>query len=359
MSMLNVRLLTTAAESPFQNGLCERVHAVTDMMLLKLTEENQSTDSQTLLGWANMARNALQMWNGFSSHQLVFGQNPNFPGIMTDGLPALIGATSSKVFADHLNALHESRRAFMQSESSERIRRALRTKVRAAEDIYENGDRVYYKREGKERWLGPATVVFQDGKVVFVRHGGIFIRVSPNRLNNIQKLKDWMTGSGNPKLDSFDKYENTTQVTGNGGESEIESSSEGSKPDSSITEYLSSAEAGLNIENHTEERSVNRDTGKQASIKINDIIKYKMDNEWFIGTVTSRAGKTTGKYRAWYNVRDENLEEHSVDLGQIEWEKVPESEINITSITDSLGSVSKEIIIAKENELNKFALFDT
>ena len=329
------------------------------MMLLKLTEENQSTDSQTLLGWANMARNALQMWNGFSSHQLVFGQNPNLPGIMTDGLPALIGATSSKVFADHLNALHESRRAFIQSESSERIRRALRTKVRAAEDIYETGDRVYYKREGKERWLGPATVVFQDGKVVFVRHGGIFIRVSPNQLNKIQKLKDGMTGSGNPELDSFDKYENMTQVTGNGEESEKESSSEGSKPDSSITEYLSSAEAGLNIENHTEERPVNRDTGKQASIKINDIIKYKMDNEWFIGTVTSRAGKVTGKYRTWYNIRDENLEERSVDLGQIEWEKVPESEINITSITDSLGSVSKEIIIAKENELNKLALFDT
>ena len=73
--MLNVRLMTTAAERPFQNGLCERVHAVTDIMLLKLTEENQSTDSQTLLGWANMARDALQMWNGFSSHQLGFGQN--------------------------------------------------------------------------------------------------------------------------------------------------------------------------------------------------------------------------------------------------------------------------------------------
>ena len=320
MSMLNVRLITTAAESPFQNGLCERVHAVTDMMLLKLTEENQSTDSQTLLGWANMARNALQMWNGFSSHQLVFGQNPNLPGIMTDGLPALIGATSSKVFADHLNALHESRRAYIQTESSERIRRALRTKVRAAEDIYENGDRVYYKREGKERWLGPATVVFQDGKVVFVRHGGIFVRVSPNRLNKIQKLKDGMTGSENPELDSSDKYENMMQVTGNAAKSEMESSSEGSKPDSSITEYLSSAEADLNIENHTEEQPINRDTGKRPSIKINDIIKYKMDNEWFIGTVTSRAGKATGKYRTWYNVRDENLAERSVDLGQIEWE---------------------------------------
>ena len=39
-SILNVRLITTAADSPFQNGLCERVHSVTDMMLLKLMEEN-------------------------------------------------------------------------------------------------------------------------------------------------------------------------------------------------------------------------------------------------------------------------------------------------------------------------------
>ena len=57
MSVLNVRLITTAAESPFQNGFCERVHAVTDMMLSKLKEENGKTDSQTLLCWANMARN--------------------------------------------------------------------------------------------------------------------------------------------------------------------------------------------------------------------------------------------------------------------------------------------------------------
>ena len=29
------------------------------------------------------------------------------------------------------------------------------TKVRAAEQIYTNGDMVFYKREGKEKWLGP------------------------------------------------------------------------------------------------------------------------------------------------------------------------------------------------------------
>ena len=159
-SFLNVRFFTIAADSPFQNGLFERALSVTDMMLPQLMEENKKTESQALLSWANMARNSLQMWNDFSSHQLVIGKNPNLPGIMSDKLPALVGTTSSEIFAQHLNALHEARRAYIQTEANKRFRRALRTKVRAAEQIYQNGDTVFYKREGKERWLGPASVVF-------------------------------------------------------------------------------------------------------------------------------------------------------------------------------------------------------
>jgi transposase InsO family protein len=63
-SILNVRLCTAAGMSPFQNGLCERVHAITDMMLIKLAAENKNVEIETLLLWANMARNSLQMWNG-------------------------------------------------------------------------------------------------------------------------------------------------------------------------------------------------------------------------------------------------------------------------------------------------------
>ena len=48
----------------------------------------------------------------------------------------------------------------------------------------------FYKREGGERWLGPGKVVFQDGKVVFVRHGAVFVRVSPNRLQKINNFLD-------------------------------------------------------------------------------------------------------------------------------------------------------------------------
>ena len=153
MSILNGRTCITAGMSPFQNGLCERVHSITDGMLTKLKEKYGRKNCLTLLCWANMAKNSLQMWNGLSSHQLVFRTNPNLPNIMTDKLPALIGSTSSEFFAKHLNAIHSARKAYIKSESEKRILRALRYKVRASKQIFNNGDNVFYKSEGKERWL--------------------------------------------------------------------------------------------------------------------------------------------------------------------------------------------------------------
>ena len=50
-SILNIQVCTTAGESPFQNGLCERVHAVTDIMLTNLEDEQNGANSETLLCW--------------------------------------------------------------------------------------------------------------------------------------------------------------------------------------------------------------------------------------------------------------------------------------------------------------------
>ena len=74
----------------------------------------------------------------------------------------------------------------------------------------------------------------------------------------------------------------------------------------------------------------------------------------------SWAGKATGKYKTWYNVKDSNNEEQSIDLGNIEWEKVPDTEINIASVSNIMvNSEEKETVIAKENELEKLAQFNT
>ena len=181
-SFLNVEIFTTAAESPFQNGLCEKVHHITDSILTKMVADNPRADERVLLKWANMARNSMQMWSGFSSHQLVFGVNPNLPNVMNGNLAAMEDTSISRNFADHLNFLQQARKQFIATESDERIRRALRNKIRAAEEVYSYGDKVMYKRENNERWLGPAKVLFQDGKVIWIRHGDYIVKVSPTRL---------------------------------------------------------------------------------------------------------------------------------------------------------------------------------
>ena len=181
-SFLNIKKYTTAAEAPWQNGLCERVHAVTDQILSKLNAEYPNVRLQTLLRWANMAKNSLQMNNGFSPHQLVFGINPNLPNIMNARIPALQENTTSEIFAKHLNLMQLARQAYLEAENSERIKRALRHNIRTNQEMFESGENVYYKREDSEKWLGPGKVMFQDGKVVFVRHGSVYVKVSTNRL---------------------------------------------------------------------------------------------------------------------------------------------------------------------------------
>ena len=48
--------------------------------------------------------------------------------------------------------------------------------------MFEPGDTVYYERDDCHRWRGPEKIIGQDGKLVFVRHGNICVRVSPCRL---------------------------------------------------------------------------------------------------------------------------------------------------------------------------------
>ena len=181
-SLLNIELMTTAAEAPYQNGICERNHAVIDMILCKLIVEYPNSPLNVLLKWANMAKNSLQMWSGYSSYQIVFGSNPKLPNVMTDRVPALEDGTEHELYSRHISALHAARREFIRTEACGRIKRALRSRIRASETVFKLGDRVYYKRENSTKWLGPGKVIGQDGKIVYVTHGGYFVRVANSRI---------------------------------------------------------------------------------------------------------------------------------------------------------------------------------
>ena len=63
----------------------------------------------------------------------------------------------------------------------------------------------FNKRDGRERWLAPGRFVFQDGKVVFVRHGGVSVKVSPNRL---QKVNTYLT-------DDYEENDTSSRIEDN------------------------------------------------------------------------------------------------------------------------------------------------
>ena len=170
-AMLNIIDLTTGAESPWQNGLCEKNHALVDNILERLDEDYPDLSFQAKLSWAGMAKNSLQMVYGYSPNQLVFGKNPNLPDILSGSPPSLEETTSSKALAKHLNLLHASRKAFIKSEACTKIKAALRAKIRTSNKVYENGDIVYYRRAKDGKWMGQSKVVFQDGKIIFLQNG--------------------------------------------------------------------------------------------------------------------------------------------------------------------------------------------
>ena len=186
-SQLGVSHFTTGAEAPWQNGCNERNHAVCDSMLHGVLDDHPNMSLDTALAWACTAKNTLANVYGYSPYQLVLGQNPRLPNILEDTPPMWEVKSMSKKLTEHLTALHSTRKEFIKSESCEKIKKALKHRIRTSDTIYQYGDIVYYKRENEDRWKGPATVMFQDAKVIYVRHGGFGVKVSANR---IVKAKD-------------------------------------------------------------------------------------------------------------------------------------------------------------------------
>ena len=179
---LNINVKTTAAESPWSNGIVERHNLVISEMLDKVLHDFNCT-FEIALAWCINAKNSLTNIHGFSPYQLAIGSNPNLPSCHTDKLPALTNQPSNKIISDNLCALHKAREAFIASENSEKIRRALSHNTRTFGDIkYFTGDSVYYKRASSRSWHGPCKVLGQDGQQVLLKHGSNYIRVHPCRL---------------------------------------------------------------------------------------------------------------------------------------------------------------------------------
>ena len=177
---LNFEVCVTSAYSPWSNGLCERNHAVIDKSVLKMMYEGFPL--KIALVWSINAKNTLYNVSGFSPVQIVTGQTPNFPGVSYNLLPANEEADVSSDVQRNLNAMYLSRKAYLEAENSERVKRALRRPLRDINQDFTIGDVVFYKRPNIERWKGPAKIVGKEGKTLILRHGGLLIKAASCRI---------------------------------------------------------------------------------------------------------------------------------------------------------------------------------
>lgn len=75
-------------------------------------------------------------------NQLVFGHNVN-----TSSLSALEPTTWSEIISKTMDNLRNTRRNYIQAQNSDKIKRESKHYVRTnASEIYENGERVYFRK---------------------------------------------------------------------------------------------------------------------------------------------------------------------------------------------------------------------
>ena len=106
----------------------------------------------------------------FSPSQLVFRQNPSLPNFINNKLPA------QEIFI-HLTALHAARKPYIESESCNKLKTALRKNIRSSSNVmYEIDDEVFFKRDNSPEWKCPATVFGQDSPAIFICQGSRHIK---------------------------------------------------------------------------------------------------------------------------------------------------------------------------------------
>ncbi len=177
-----IEISTTPGEAPFSNGVVERGNKMLYETMLK-TQEDMKCSIETALAWAVSAKNSLQNVSGYSPNQLVFGRNVNLPSVADDKPPALDQPCQSDLVRENLNALHKARENFIKSESSEKIRRALRHNIRTYSEITFNpGEKVYFKCRNDKKWRGPAKVLGKESNFVLIRQGASYYRCHPCNL---------------------------------------------------------------------------------------------------------------------------------------------------------------------------------
>ena len=303
--------------------------------MLDRTLEDNKIDLELALAWFINAKNSLANVHGISPFQLALCQNLHLPSTFVDKLPALTPVATSKILADNLTVLHKAHEAFIQSESSEKLRRALNHNIRTSGDIkYLSGDSVFFKRANDSHWRGPGKVLDQDGQQVLAKHGSRYVRVHPCRITLERKCIVQCTGERrNDDLQddikprdvdlTYDSEESTCtpeenteqldEVSLEDENGQMPQQQQEIQPHEMHKEEQNQGIQQRQMQTEEQEPEVMEGTNGQLypSQPISNVLKkskqirfkLKGDSNWHTTTLISRSGKSTGKYPMAWNTK--------------------------------------------------------
>ena len=350
-------------------------------MLDKVLAET-NCDFEVGLAWCVNSKNSLNNIHGFSSHQMILGQNPVLPGMFDEQLPSLEdhSVRSSEIIRQNLNALHSARVAFMESERLERLRRAWRTNTRTYSDqVILNGDKVFYKRKDANKWRGPAILLGRDGQQFLLKHGGFYIRVHPCRLrlarDKLQQVNTPHSSDSDAEQDATSAVSPASELAASDVQTEFpdnavslpQSPSDNTLYDTSLKTDNPASSDFTNSSNSQELHPQTKITTELSSLRKGDVVSLQMKEKYQWDTVRlhSRSGKVTGKWKNSWNVEYPDKSIRSIDFqGDVpQWKYIEpfqsDSEHIASQSTTATSTVlftdsDDEVLKAKEKELESW-----
>lgn len=178
---LNISIKFTAASSPWMNGSCERNHATVDRIVDKIMADDPNMNLQKAVNLACFVKNTEINKTGFSPLQLFCGRSPSFPGL-SDCSPGSIELEGNNEYLKVLRRLDEARIQARNVDCNQRIKVAMKSQINSScEKNYTYGNPIWFKMDTSQKWKS-ATVLGQDGKILFIKYGNFIRRVPVDRV---------------------------------------------------------------------------------------------------------------------------------------------------------------------------------
>lgn len=199
MQKESIRTIIIAA--PWQRGRIERHGGVIKEMLSRIDQENPiGTEKQFdfALNQCFQAKNSLTVVNGYSPEQAVLGRTRRLPASIcgdedftAHSIDNSSGTRSEEFLQMQIRT--SARKALLDADNSQAIRRALNRQSRGQEHPWKCGElcKVWNKRKSpnmleKGRWTGPCQIVMEESRtIVWVTRMNRLLRVARENLRPV------------------------------------------------------------------------------------------------------------------------------------------------------------------------------